>query len=280
MCTLSWQHHQGALNIVFSRDERRSRVEAEPPSVFNEGGRKILAPRDPEGDGFWLATNDQGLTICLLNDYAAEQQAHVDATTPRESRGRLVRTLSACATPMAVRSLLQNTAPRDFAPCVVFVFWQTQEPLCWRWSAQAWSETVAPSSPFSTSSLLPQWIPLLRRYFFLRWANQQNGWRMWTPERQLQAHCERHRLMPWASVAMSRRDRTTVSLTRIQVQPGATRMEYWPGIPVPDAGPTSTQTLKPTGSPCHTATPSYHPPHRQWTLNNCCGIKTRRSGNA
>ncbi|MFC3853579.1 NRDE family protein [Salinispirillum marinum] len=242
MCTLSWQHHQGTLNIVFSRDERRSRIAAEPPMVFNEGGREILAPHDPEGDGFWLATNDQGLTICLLNDYAAEQQHRTTMAT--QSRGRLVRSLSACATPMAVRSLLQNTAPMDFAPCVVFVFWQTQEPLCWRWSAQAWSETVAPSSPFSTSSLLPQWIPLLRRYFFSRWATELQGWRIWTPEHQLQAHCQRHGWMPWASVAMNRRDRATVSLTRIQVQPGLTRMEYWPGTPVPGAEPTSIQTLK------------------------------------
>ncbi|MFY0665969.1 MAG: NRDE family protein [Natronospirillum sp.] len=185
MCTLSWQHHQGALNIVFSRDERCSRIEAEPPSVFNEGGRKILAPRDPEGDGFWLATNDHGLTICLLNDYAAEQQHRT--TTATQSRGRLVRALSTCATPMAVRLQLQNTAPMDFAPCVVFVFWQTQEPLCWRWSEQAWSETVAPSSPFSTSSLLPQWIPLLRQYFFLPWSTQREGWRTWTPERRFPA---------------------------------------------------------------------------------------------
>jgi len=62
----------GGYLLGHNRDESVSRARGEPPALRETGGRKILAPRDPEGYGSWIGVNDAGVTACILN------AAHVD----------------------------------------------------------------------------------------------------------------------------------------------------------------------------------------------------------
>ncbi|MDT8321298.1 MAG: NRDE family protein [Xanthomonadales bacterium] len=72
MCTLSWKPQAGGYVLRFNRDERRERSPAAPPAALQRGGMRFLAPRDGAAGGSWLLVNAAGLSIGLLNHYAAQ----------------------------------------------------------------------------------------------------------------------------------------------------------------------------------------------------------------
>lgn len=90
MCTASWLLEENGYHLFFNRDEQKGRAEAELPRKFiAENGTQYLMPVDPVGQGSWIATNEYGLTLCLLNYYQGE--------TPKGeliSRGQLVKTFA------------------------------------------------------------------------------------------------------------------------------------------------------------------------------------------
>lgn len=75
MCTLTWLFNNEAqgYTLFFNRDELRTRQRALPPSMQQtDSGVNYLAPIDTDAGGTWLAVNQYGLTICLLNNYMAK----------------------------------------------------------------------------------------------------------------------------------------------------------------------------------------------------------------
>ena len=69
MCTLTYLLNDFGDELFFNRDEQRSRLPTIPPK-FNQT-RNAIYPVDPQGEGTWLAVNQQGLTLALLNYYQA-----------------------------------------------------------------------------------------------------------------------------------------------------------------------------------------------------------------
>lgn len=228
MCTLSWQWHQNELNIVFSRDEQLSRAKAEPPRIERVAGTNVVAPTDPQGGGYWLSSNEHGLTLCLLNDYGSPQPEPGQTHT---SRGQLVKQLSALSTPALVRKQLISQHQAGYAPCFLFAFWQQRAPILWHWNGKTWAEHCPNAPFFSTSSLFPNALPAFRRWLFMRNQIINHGWGEIAKHTQLALHRQRLSALPWASIAMRRKTRATVSLTRITIGQQHTTMDYWPGDP-------------------------------------------------
>lgn len=98
MCTASWLRRDGGYEIFFNRDESRLRARAEPPARRTADGTaegvSILAPRDPDGGGTWIAANEHGVTVALLNRYREASLRPVPENR-RRSRGLLVLDLAA-----------------------------------------------------------------------------------------------------------------------------------------------------------------------------------------
>ena len=69
MYTLSYLLTDIGYELFFNRDEQRSRLSAISPK-FNQA-RSAIYPVNPQGENTWLAVNQQGLTLTLLNDYQA-----------------------------------------------------------------------------------------------------------------------------------------------------------------------------------------------------------------
>ncbi|MDB4467895.1 NRDE family protein [bacterium] len=70
MCTLTWKHEaDGAYHVFFNRDEKKTRLPELSPTVMEENGVRLIAPRDADHGGTWLAVNDRGVTFALLNHY-------------------------------------------------------------------------------------------------------------------------------------------------------------------------------------------------------------------
>jgi len=91
VCTLTWLHEAGGYQIFFNRDERRERKPAEPPATRRQGSTRFVAPIDGDFGGCWIAVNEHGLSLALLNGYADGDLAEPPAGFT--SRGLLVTSL-------------------------------------------------------------------------------------------------------------------------------------------------------------------------------------------
>ncbi|GAA6173401.1 hypothetical protein NBRC116592_30710 [Colwellia sp. KU-HH00111] len=70
MCTLAYLLHENGYEIFFNRDEQRARSPAILPAFYSS--INAIFPVDPQGKGTWIAVNQQGLTLALLNNYQAQ----------------------------------------------------------------------------------------------------------------------------------------------------------------------------------------------------------------
>ena len=111
VCTVTWLRTDAGFELFCNRDERHERAAATPPATIVRDGVALLAPRDPDGGGTWLAVNELGVAVCLLNGYRAG-----DDLLPAErfrSRGLLVLEIAARRDAAAVAGALAAT---DLAP--------------------------------------------------------------------------------------------------------------------------------------------------------------------
>src|SRR5512139_3976242 len=69
MCTMTFLGLAEGLRLGCNRDELRTRPRAEPPREVRFGSRRAILPIDPQGGGTWIAVNDAGLVMALLNRY-------------------------------------------------------------------------------------------------------------------------------------------------------------------------------------------------------------------
>lgn len=111
MCTVSWAHQPGGYHLLCNRDEKRTRGTAFAPQVMQNSGVRYIAPIDSDGGGTWLAVNERGVTLCLLNGIAVVESA----SHPR-SRGLLVRELAWARSAGECISRLQGKDLGPFAP--------------------------------------------------------------------------------------------------------------------------------------------------------------------
>jgi hypothetical protein len=68
MCTVSFLPlDDGGYLLATNRDESPRRGPADPPRELTAGGRRMLAPVDTDAGGTWVAVDEQGRTLCILN---------------------------------------------------------------------------------------------------------------------------------------------------------------------------------------------------------------------
>jgi hypothetical protein len=88
MCTVAFvPRPESGYVLGHNRDEARARTRGVPPERYTQGGRLVLAPRDPDGGGTWIGVHDGAVSACILN--ATEIDPHRLPVEP-ESRGRIL----------------------------------------------------------------------------------------------------------------------------------------------------------------------------------------------
>jgi hypothetical protein len=117
MCTVSWLLANDGYQVFFNRDEQKGRALAYSPKYFNDQGIKYLMPVDPVGGGSWIAMNQAGLSVCLLNYYQ-------DKPTGKDliSRGLLVKSLVSYTSLAKIRHVLQTLSLCRYAAFTLLVF--------------------------------------------------------------------------------------------------------------------------------------------------------------
>jgi hypothetical protein len=104
MCTASWIHEGTGYQVFFNRDEKLTRKKAMPPDFAARDGIRFLAPVDGDFGGTWIATNEFGVSACLLN--GAGNQCNV------RSRGLLIPELISAP---SVSVICERVRAADFA---------------------------------------------------------------------------------------------------------------------------------------------------------------------
>jgi len=233
MCTVSWSDLPDGLHIFCNRDEQRAREPATPPSSGDRDGISYLAPRDGRAGGTWIATNEHGLAVCLLNHYPRPSPP---PPANRVSRGELVLSLMGCSTVERAQALLQVGVLAAYRPCIVLLFFrppgasQAALPERFAWDGSAVRHTVIERMrPQTSSSFMTKAVIDSRLAHFDQVPRSEGQ----TPlaEDLLVYHRSHHPTKGAYSVCMHRPDAHTVSFTHLQIGPETATMDYTPLSP-------------------------------------------------
>ncbi len=221
MCTLSWLLGEDGYEVHFNRDESRSRPAARPPVISEVSGRRVLAPTDAQAGGTWIAVNNAGLGLALLNRYDGGQARGA------RSRGLLVRELASLASPRAVSDALDTACLTPFGPFELALFFPGQAVRCWSWDGRRLSPRVLGDGdvPLTSSGFDADGVRECRRKVFGEAGMPAAGTDLAAVHR---SHLPEKG--PY-SVCMHRSDAVTVSYTRLRVDARQAEMDYLPGSP-------------------------------------------------
>jgi hypothetical protein len=92
MCTLSIIRDD-VLRIAMNRDELDRRPQALPPRFVDYRMRRAIMPIDPQSRGTWIAVNDAGLVLAVLNRNASSPGAPGEGRGEGLSRGTIIPAL-------------------------------------------------------------------------------------------------------------------------------------------------------------------------------------------
>lgn len=90
MCSVTWLRRSGGFELFMNRDELRAREPERSPRVHLIRGVRVAAPEDGRAGGSWIAVNEHGLALALLNANGAPAGG-----APYASRGGIVLDLAA-----------------------------------------------------------------------------------------------------------------------------------------------------------------------------------------
>ena len=210
-----------------NRDELRSRAPALSPTHRLLDGVTVLMPTDGEAGGSWIAANDFGHTLALLNRW---DDAPHDVPGPFISRGLLVAQLAATAGPAEVYRALGSIELQRYRPFTLASVGPAEDPRLFEWNGQA-LERVTVSEPglLRASSGSDQAGAERERGALFRAAAAQPGG---LDEAALWALHRSHLPEKGAlSICMHREEAVTVSLSLIMVSPSLVRFRYVKGSP-------------------------------------------------
>jgi uncharacterized protein with NRDE domain len=126
MCSFTWHKFEHHIGIVFNRDESILRSKAVLPQIYCERGTQFIMPKDPDGQGSWIAVNEYGFIFVLLNDY----QGQLKTTSDLISRGQLVRSLASCQNLTQINDVVNNWSLKRSQPFQLGVI-SHQSQLLW-----------------------------------------------------------------------------------------------------------------------------------------------------
>jgi hypothetical protein len=211
-----------------NRDELFSRGEALPPRRHAWEGGAFLAPVDADAGGTWIAVNDYGLTVCLLNYYPPGVGRLEGAFS---SRGELVMELATCRTAREVSVRLREVEVSVYRPFTLFAMGgaagDESVPRRFRWEGSGLLETDdAPLPPLSSSSYDSRAVIAARTTTYSVVVGDR-------PSPELLAVYHRSHLPELGpySVCAHREDGGSRSLTHVCVTGSTVRMTYQPGPP-------------------------------------------------
>lgn len=147
MCTVTFIARRGGYCLGMNRDEKRTRPVGLPPVRTIVNGHAVLCPTEPSG-GTWIAVNDSGACLALINWYSVVERVEHGAV----SRGEVVRMTCASASPDAADEALAELPLERINPFrLIGIFPAACEVIEWRWNLK---RLIRKKAPWETQ----QWV--------------------------------------------------------------------------------------------------------------------------
>jgi hypothetical protein len=206
--------------VLFSnRDEKIARLPGSPPEIGKRSGVQFAAPSDTAFGGTWLASNEFGVTLALLNGESKTPGARSRGCLPLELVG--ARSLS------EVLIRLQAIDLSPFAAFMLLAIEPGRDALVWAWSGRNLTVNRKASAPLASSSFDYHGVQRVRREQFARLPS-------FSADALREFHAN-HVDGPSAySPCMHREDARTVSFTEIRVTRSAVTLAHRAGAPCED----------------------------------------------
>lgn len=245
MCTVSWRFELTAeqpaprFELFFNRDESRRRGPAHPPQIMEPVGEsKLLAPIDSDAGGTWLAANEHGLVLALLNLYQARGGSRAGSI----SRGSLPLEWARAQSVAQVQAAFTSRSLEDFAGFRILAFDPSGACGLGSWhgeggessakatrtdaeragpSGRRWQ--VSPAGPVISSGFRLDEVESARRATYAALVDRFDG----ASSEALKAfHTSTDPEPGPRAVRMTREDARTVSTTHVRVSDSAVEMSY------------------------------------------------------
>ncbi|HEY2018491.1 MAG TPA: NRDE family protein [Bryobacteraceae bacterium] len=225
MCTVSWARQPGGYHLLSNRDEKRTRGVAYAPAVMERGGVRYVAPVDAEFGGTWIAVNEFGVSVSLLNGGQGSQPGR-----PRRSRGLLVKELAWAESSAESALWLKQLDLGVYAPFSLLILEPGRPAILADWNARDLTidRAADPRMPLTSSSYDPDGV---RRFRTKELASRIDPSRAIDPALLYWFHAS-HGASPDAySPCMHREDAETVSFSWVIVSEREIRFLYSPAAP-------------------------------------------------
>jgi hypothetical protein len=223
MCTVSWIHDKDGYQLLCNRDEKLTRKSALEPRLAVRNGTRFLAPVDVDFGGTWIATNEFGVSVCLLNG-ANRAGSEIHSSAPLRSRGLLLLNLIPLDSVAVICNRLRETDLSAFAPFTLAALEPGRTVAILEWDRSTKTLRFEGTERFMlTSSSFDS--EEVRRSRLEEYGHVENRY-------GLHAFHRSHNPGRGAySVCMHRADAETVSFSWIQVSRTETDFFYIPGAP-------------------------------------------------
>ena len=226
MCTVSIIRTGSELiRLACNRDEQISRLPALAPQVARFGRHRAVMPIDPVGGGTWIAANDAGVAMVLLN----RNSPGIPGSAGAVSRGRIIPSLIRCGSAQEAISAASALKATLYGPFHLLIIdpMSIGRILSDGNRLQTTHEPLSDRPTFFTSSGLGDHLVdgPRRALFNEMFASRSNE----IIQDAFHAHSWPNR--PHLSVCMRRPDARTVSYSTISIQPGRIDFHYHPAAP-------------------------------------------------
>src|SRR5262245_60121124 len=132
MCTVTFIARRQGYCLGMNRDEKLTRPAGLPPQKKNVNGRVVLCPSEP-GGGTWIALNDSGASLALINWYSVTKRVERNTI----SRGEVVNAVGAADSAKFVNARLRELPLKYINPFrLIGVFPSSGDVVEWRWNLQ------------------------------------------------------------------------------------------------------------------------------------------------
>lgn len=228
MCTMTWFLTDSGYELFFNRDERVTRHRALPPSVQEHsqanGGLRYISPTDADAGGTWIASNETGVTVCLLNHYQFQQ---ISTYKKWVSRGEIVREFSQFVELTQARRHFETLNLDDFRAFRMFIIEPSGRNLLLVWDGHAARVENDVKAPKSSSSVDAKYVKSIRKQLFTDLGLTTST----SSEDFIKYHSSHAPSKSKESVCMHREDAKTVSFSHVKVDIESVTYRYADGSP-------------------------------------------------
>jgi len=226
MCTATWLFNDNGYDLFFNRDELNTRKEAIPPILKSIHSISYLSPTDADEGGTWIAVNQFGLSLFLLNYYHAD--FNIKQEIKYKSRGLIIPDLINGDNPGLVFAKLSESDLSYFRPFILAVISSEKKVSTFSWNGTEKTINENVDVPLCSSSFKSVDVIKSRSEYF---RSEVKSTISLTVDTYFAFHKSHYPDKNAFSVCMHRDDAHTVSICHVKVTRNEISLSYLSGNP-------------------------------------------------